>query len=85
MSNTDKYPAESDMTVSEGAATTCTNAGRTPFSPWGTDLRMDWENWIGKITRGCSPSLGYLPDVNQNLVLIIDQDTECFVSFLTKN
>ena len=54
-----------------------TNASTTtlPFSPPGTDLRMDW---------GDAFSLSCLPDLNQYFLLVMDKSTEYFESFPAK-
>ena len=59
----------------DNAATTSTNTAETPFSPPSTDVCMD---------RGDACSLGCLLDLNRHFLLIIDKDTEYFVSFLIK-
>jgi len=59
-----------------GSKGTTTNANTTPlFSPPGTDLRMDW---------GDAYSLGCLPDLNWNFLVVMDKVTEYFVPFPTK-
>ena len=60
--------------IGEGA-TTSANTTTLFFSPPGTDLRMDW---------GGACSLGCLLDLNRNFLLVMDKDTEYFVSFPTK-
>jgi len=86
MSDTTKDPGENitivpprafsvnDTTIGEGA-TTSANTATPPFLPPGTDLCMDWED-------ACS--LGCLSDLNQYFLLVMDKDTEYFVSFPTK-
>ena len=48
----------------------------SPYSPPGTDLRMDWAD-------ACS--LGRLPDLNRYFLLIVDKGTEYFAAFPAKN
>jgi len=72
MSDTAKDPT--DPSIGEGAKTS-TNTIKPPFSPPGTDLRMDC---------GDACSLGCLPDLNRYFQLVMDKGTEYFVSFPTK-
>jgi len=72
MSDTAKDPT--DPGIGEGA-TTSTNTTKPPFSPTGTDLRLDC---------GDSCSLGCLPDLHRCFLLVMDKRTEYFVSFPTK-
>jgi len=80
MSGTAKDTANSGIgegaTASIGSEGATGNANTTTplFSPPGTDLRMDW---------GDACSLGCLPDL-QYFLLVMDKDTEYFVSFPTK-
>ena len=81
MSGTTKDTANSGIgegaTASIGREGATANANTTTplFSPPGTDLRMDW---------GDACSLGCLPDLNWYFLLVMDNDTEYFVSFPTK-
>ena len=66
MSDTNKDPAESAMTIGEGAGTTHTDAVETPGLPPRTDLRVDW---------GDACCLAHLPDLNQIFLLIMHKGT----------
>jgi len=65
-------------TASIGSEGAVSNANTTTplFSPPGTDLRMD---------RGDVCSLGCLPNLNRYFLLVMDKDTEYFLSFPTKS